>query len=79
MFKLNLWRIIAPSAIICSVAFYSMAQSPPPPEPAPNSKPHARAGRHKLHREIVQRTHGDDRAFQPDHHNRTKNAPGASQ
>jgi pilus assembly protein CpaC len=35
MFKHTLWRMLAPSAIICSIAFYSMAQSPPtPPEPA---------------------------------------------
>ena len=35
MFKHTLWRALAPSTIICCIALYSMAQSPPsPPEPA---------------------------------------------
>ena len=36
MFKHNLWRMFAPSAIIFSFALYSMAQTPTPPEPAPS-------------------------------------------
>ncbi len=39
MFKHNLWRMFAPSAIICCVALYSMAQTPPPPEPTTSLTP----------------------------------------
>jgi pilus assembly protein CpaC len=39
MFKHYLWRMLAPSAIIFGVALYSMAQTPTPPEPAPNLTP----------------------------------------
>ncbi|MGA2061627.1 MAG: pilus assembly protein N-terminal domain-containing protein [Thermoguttaceae bacterium] len=39
MFKHNLWRMFAPSAIIFSVALHSMAQTPTPPDPAPNLAP----------------------------------------
>ena len=39
MFKHNLWRMFAPSAIIFSVALYSMAQTPTPPAPAPSLAP----------------------------------------
>ena len=39
MFKHNLWRMFAPLAIIFSVALCSMAETPTPPDPAPNLAP----------------------------------------